>query len=62
VSPKRQVEKKSDTGVLGIRLPVEDLAAFDALVGRLPYANRGAVAREVFRRGLEAVARETAKA
>jgi hypothetical protein len=48
---KRDVEQLDV--LLTIRLAAEDKAALAELVKRHPLAKRGAVAREVFRRGLD---------
>lgn len=52
------MQTKTKTAVLGIRLPVGDIEAFDELVAKLPYANRAEVARDAFRRGMEVIERE----
>jgi Arc/MetJ-type ribon-helix-helix transcriptional regulator len=52
------VSAKAKTAVLGIRLPVHDIDALDALVAKLPYASRAEVARDAFRRGLEVIEHE----
>jgi hypothetical protein len=51
------MDEKKETAVLGIRLPVDDIERFKALVKRLPFATQGSVARDAFQRGVESIER-----